>query len=891
MRNAHLLKAFVALLAFVPAGCSNGSADSSTLSVRCAGGGSFCLVSCDLGCSQTGCSITEIAENQRLRFTFNDRLATGSVNGSSVSIRTSTGVAPEGDLMVTGNQLTFVPRVRTVNGISTFGFQRNESYIITIAGGAAAPYGVKSASGDTLSKEFSCTVVASRGIVDQDQQPPTVQLVSPTVTVDAPRDPTIVLRFSELIDTTPLRGTLTPSSPIRFTLRTATEVNGALICNRDSAGVTLEGIPRLGTETVGETPVTVVEFKPTVLLPGLSCLEVVVTADLRDLSGRQAIANRFEFFTEAGTIIPIEIVEGFASPANLDDKVSSGSWSAGAKPGVIGGDGRHGSFDIAIGSPVSSTEFTWDTTSVTIPAANTPSRQEMVVTDGKFYFTDMTVPAGYTVNFVGPVPPQIRVRGKVDISGTIRLNGVAMEPFDSRGGTINDTPYIDGQPGGEGGAGGGSGGRGGNECRGAGPIIVNGEVLTNGANGEDVRLLAGHAYITQSVGTGGRGSAMNPPTGPASGEYDPNPQRVGFLYRAPFSPGGGGGGFQTDGSIALLTNTLTNLIWGSGTNPEPAGGILFDPLPLPTSNAKDLSLNHFTIGGSGGGGGASHSFSTRWVSGDHYCAGSGGSGGGGACAIRAGSDLVIQAAARCEAMGGDGALINGRNPATSASNPDFGISSPGGGGSGGSFLFQSGRNLTVTGIIDTSGGPGSRNASVTAANLGPFSSQAGAGSPGFYRCEAAGNLTFNSATTCIPVYAPARHMGPLNDEDDLVGQTSLWYGTNQVFPPTWLSYELDVDTDGDGTVDVTYTDSGAAGTQVANDPNGPVHIQFQGGKLAQATNLPIESSFGEWRDFVGAGVGIGIGNDGATAFRFNLTFNRAMFPDCVIVALRVHARA
>ena len=60
-----------------------------------------------------------------------------------------------------------------------------------------------------------------------------------------------------------------------------------------------------------------------------------------------------------------------------------------------------------------------------------------------------------------------------------------------------------------------------------------------------------------------------------------------------------------------------------------------------------------------------------------------------------------------------------------------------------------------------------------------------------------------------PAFVQADNVGDLTDRDSLSGDASLWYGTGLVFPPNWDRYELDVDTDGDGTVDVTYTDSGA----------------------------------------------------------------------------------
>jgi hypothetical protein len=892
MRNAYSFSVLSGLLALTFAGCSGGGGTDSASSVRipCAGGESFCLISCDLGCSQTGCSITEIAENQRLRFTFSDRLSAASVNNSSVSIRTRTGVAPDGQLLVTGNLLTFVPSVRTINGVSTFGFQRNETYIISLSGGASSPFGVRSESGGRqLTKEFSCTVVASRGIADDDQQPPSAAMIAPTDLNSAPLDPTIVLRFSELIDTTPLRGALTASSPIRYTLRRATSGANGLTCDRDSAGTVLLGLPRLSTERVGDHDVTVVTFKPTVQLPGESCVEVVVTADLRDLSGRQATPAQFEFFTQTGVSVPLTFTENFGSSVNLDEEVSGGIWSGGAHPALIGGDGRHGSFNPAVVTGGASSEYTWDTTQIVIPSTESLTGLEYVVTDGKFYFTDFNLPQGITLNFVGPVPPQIYVRGRASVGGTIKLNGVAMSTFDGRGGTVGPAPYVDGQVGSIGGAGGGRGGKGGKECQGAGAEtqIING-VLTfvnNGQNGDDVQLLAGHAYAVSAAGTGGRGATMNP----ANGVTPPNNAATALsgIYNPFFSAGGTGGGMSQAGGVSSvnpfpLLQVMQNTVPGSQFS-------LF-PYPPVSAPAGYSSLNHFVVGGSGGGGGACHAFGTFNVVGssfDRFVAGAGGSGGGGAFALRSGGDLTISGSALLEAKGGPGVLIRGNNT-TGTTNTTWGVTSPGGGGSGGSFLLQSGADLQMLGSINTSGGNGSSTGSIFTPQYNVVS-QAGAGSPGFYRLEAGGALTLGSGTN-VPVYSNGVNSGTLLDRDTYSGCRSLWRSSNLIFPPQWVSYELDVDTDGDGVVDVTFTDSGAAGTQVANDINGPVVIQFQGAVLDQGTGLPTEGSAGPWRYGIGNGSVPGIGLDSASGFRFMMTFNRGDFPGCVVKSLRVNAR-
>ncbi|HEU4417518.1 MAG TPA: Ig-like domain-containing protein, partial [Planctomycetota bacterium] len=149
MSNARSFTVVSGLLALVAAGCSGGGSDStSELSIRCLGGQSFCIISCDLGCSQTGCAVTEIAENQRLRFAFSSNVDPQSVNNASISIRTITGVPPDGDYFVLGREVIFLPRVRSVGGTTSFGFARNESYVITLAGGPTASQGVRSIAGD-----------------------------------------------------------------------------------------------------------------------------------------------------------------------------------------------------------------------------------------------------------------------------------------------------------------------------------------------------------------------------------------------------------------------------------------------------------------------------------------------------------------------------------------------------------------------------------------------------------------------------------------------------------------------------------------------------------------------------------------------------------------------
>ena len=599
-----------------------------------------------------------------------------------------------------------------------------------------------------------------------------------------------------------------------------------------------------------------------------------------------------------GLLPPATITESFATTAFLDAQVSSGTWSNGARPGLIGGDGRHGSFRPEYGIAVSPTEFVWNTTSITI--SNSLNGSQYIVTDGRFFFTDFTLGAGVTIDFVGPVPPQIYVRGKADILGTIRLNGAAMTTFNARGVPLTTPgPFVAGQSGGAPGAGGGRGGNGGNEYQHLAPAPGPGTILPTAANhgqrGDSVQVLAGHAYAASAANTGGDGSPMNPSS--TTMVYQPvtSPQQAPInlpqliVYRSYFARGGGGGGFATVGGVGTSNafNGISTALGNLGA--AGAAGVAFNLFPYPPLNPTPgySSLNHFVVGGSGGGGGGTHAFGTITVptTADVFVAGAGGSGGGGAFALRAGNDLTVAGSASLQAKGGAGVQITGRDPGLVTANANWGVACPGGGGSGGSFLLQSGTDLAMAGTIDTRGGNGSSTGNIATGQFA-VQSQAGAGATGFFRLEEGyGAVAVAGAT--FPAYNSNENTGLLSDRDAQVGCASLWRSATGAFPqPRWFDYELDVDSDGNGTIDITYTDTGAAGTQLANSPTGPVMIHFQGAQLT-AGGQPIPGTIGPWREAIGSGSVPGIAIDHPNGFRFMLTFNRGLFPNCIVRALRV----
>ncbi|MBX3464662.1 MAG: hypothetical protein KF830_15950 [Planctomycetes bacterium] len=626
--------------------------------------------------------------------------------------------------------------------------------------------------------------------------------------------------------------------------------------------------------------------------PGANALEVVVSNGVDWRIGDLAP--------------PFQLVETFATSSQQDLAASAAAWNQGARPGLLGGDGRHGSFDVTLGLPRGGGVYEWNTDQFLIPASRTLDGQDHLVTDGRFAFTDFVLPAGTTLRATGSAPLQIWVTGAVDLQGTIDVGAPAMPFWIPTSGPaqgqrvslfngIGPSPaysvavpnWADGQPGGAGGPGGGRGGAGAPECRLNGNVqVMEGLELVNlyyGRNGESVRVPAGHAYAASAAGTGGRGSLLHPLSGLAV-----SLPLLGSLYRGNFSPGGGGGGFDGPGGQA----TVTPPAGASVAAIQPGGTAFPDLAPVPTGFG---SLDHFLVGGSGGGGGGSHVYGTQNSAAiGHYVAGAGGSGGGGALLLRAGGPLTVGGSALVAARGGEGVLVTGDNPNTSTPDATWGVTSPGGGGSGGSVLLQSGASLSFAGAVDVRGGDGSRTGSISILPTGTLAvfnivSQAGAGAPGFYRLEAAGAAPAFSGTGA-PAFDPQRNAARLQDRDAYTASASKWYAAGQTVPPIWQRYELDVDLDGDGVVDVTYTDSGAPGTVAANDPMGPVRIRFQGAVLDASGTAPVPGPLPPWRDGIGLGAGPGILQDGVTGVRFQLVFHGAAYPNVVVRGLRIHAR-
>ena len=141
------------------AGCS-GSSDSSGLKTPdCQASSTFCLTSCNLGCSITGtCAVTEIAQNQPIVLQFSQNVDPTSVTPSTISIKTESGQCPAGDFIVEGRSITFQPVVRISGGMISFGFEADRTYILTMLGGEQGEQTLRSTSGDPLARTVVCAL-------------------------------------------------------------------------------------------------------------------------------------------------------------------------------------------------------------------------------------------------------------------------------------------------------------------------------------------------------------------------------------------------------------------------------------------------------------------------------------------------------------------------------------------------------------------------------------------------------------------------------------------------------------------------------------------------------------------------------------------------------------
>ncbi len=542
------------------AGCSGGTSGAGSSGFNCGTGDELviCLESCNLGCSATGCSQTDIAQNQPVYLIFSEDVDPSTVSSSSIRFRTATGDEPVGEFFVEGREVRFVPTLSISGGQTFYGFTSGETYTMSIPGGGAQTSVVRSASGKPFAQTLNCTFRSSLGVIDLNGVAPTGELVVPTQAqnASAPRDTDIVLEFNELIDATPfLSGT---QSPVTFSVRRNREVtagSGVYECNPNSAPQTLGGTQTLDFDAA--RGISILSFRPTQTLPGNICVEVNITDGVADLSGRPAQPQTFTFRTVVVPLSEANITETFDNDEQLDQDASAAAWSGGSATFFrIGGDGRHGPFSVTLCTDtLTSVEgkrvYTLNTDNTVIPGSNTTTGNPLAITDGRFFFSTMVVPSDARIKFIGSRPPQLTVAGRLDVLGHIDVAGASNT-------TVPLSSTTAGQAGGVGGPGAGSGGKGGDKITSTQATTTGAVAANQGVNGQDARVLAGQSYATTVLSTGGRGSTVFPASGLNTAIY------YGATTGVPYSPmaaaAGGGGGYQTAGAAGVVV---------SNNHPEP----------------------------------------------------------------------------------------------------------------------------------------------------------------------------------------------------------------------------------------------------------------------------------------------------------------------------------
>ncbi len=552
------------------------------------------------------------------------------------------------------------------------------------------------------------------------------------------------------------------------------------------------------------------------------------------------------------------VSEEFDSNANVDTAVSSadlGLDSTGGYLGLgdVGGTGIHGAFDLSLFPVDPEGARVWDTDQpLVIPSSNTLLDQgNITIFDGNAEFSEFSLPPTATFKIVGSKVPVIRVSGEIVVAGEIDVSGSDSPP------AVSPT----GGPGGAGGAGGGAGGRGADAFLPAVPPAVNMPTAANsGDNGDDAMAPASSGYAGMVGGTGGQGA----PLWPASGLHTDVDTLVSNFYSGKQITGGGGGGYSGAGGVGTIPVQLVTPTQPGLLAPPALGGASV-PFMLPPAGVQ--SLDHFAVGGSGGGGGGSVSTLVRpailspvWM---RWIHGFGGGGGGGVVALRVGGQLTVSPGGSISARGGDGA--ESLNNTFSSRG-----TSAAGGGSGGSVLLQVDGNSNLLGTIDVSGGDGGVH-TASAPGAAFAESRGGDGSHGFVRLERSFPLAVSQLGTVLgpPTLVDGENTGMLFDRDPRTMARSNWFFMPASLPRTLLRYEIHARIDGAFQL---LTDN-PSGPNPANVPGNPVQIFLQGADVDPGTLQPLAPP-APWVDNV-----TDLGQTSPTGFRFILILDRTLAND------------
>lgn len=527
-------------------------------------------------------------------------------------------------------------------------------------------------------------------------------------------------------------------------------------------------------------------------LLGSNCASFLVASDL----ARTAITETFD---DTSFQLPSRAPGDWA-----------GSVTGALRPAQVGGLGSLGSFDFRLGT-LSGGTYIFDTDRHYFPASATLLGAPVTVTDGRFDFLDFVIPRGVRVRFEGAQAARIHVSGFVRIDGVLDVSAHDVSR-PSGGGSV-----IAGQAGGVAGPGAGKGGAGGDT-----PAVVGGSL--NGQAGEDLQVLASSPHQTAVIGTSGAGSAATPATAAA----------VTYTFFGTYSnqmaAGGGGGGFTAAGKPGLVIAERAPI---GSTGVPGIGGKLLSLLPRRSANS---SVEQFLVGGAGGGGGGCHVYDSIKGKAIVWVPGSAGAGGGGALLFSVGGDLTISTSGRIHADGGS---------AASRTHADGLHRAPGGGGSGGTVLFQVNGRFRNNGLVTAVGGAGGVTEDLRAT---PGTRVAGGkGAPGFIRVESTSSLALRDLGQMDPA-ASATYLGKLLDRETVTLAASSWYRIPTGATPSFMGYEV---YGVFGTGPVVYSDRRGFGSGPVRQGRTPVTIYTRFARLDTAGE-PVPGSTTGW--FEGAAI-------------------------------------
>ena len=839
-------------LSLALASCSGGGGPASA-NVGCGDGQQgLCLTKCNLGCSVTGCNISEIAVNQRLIFDFNFEINPDTVNSNTIKMRTAEGNEPVGNFVVQGATVIFFPEARAIGSQTFFGFELNKEYTLSIPTKEESLEVVTSMSGDTLAQGFNCRLKVSRGVVDFDRKAPSASLVIPSGKTCESRDTHVLIEFSEIVDPATLLGSATTAG-VRFGL-------AQFDANGDCAD---KSVAIAGSRTVSVNPATQrtsMLFRPAFRLPPSFCVRINVTDKVRDLSGKRAKPVTFTFKTCSDNIPERELTDDFSKTKERDDERNGAKWTKGlATPSPVGGSGRLGDFGARFGGKDTETTdkdgrriFEWNTDNTVVPGIRTLSGEDEKVANGVYEFTSFILKDTEHVRFVGTKMPIIKVTGKMDIQGTLSISAPNAVKLEGSGGK----PGKIGQPGQPAAIGGSKGGRGADSPHKTGTKNINGSV------GEDVKVPTGHPLASSLKDTGGKPSIAHPKSGL---DKDINYSAYDKTICQQATGGGGGGGMLTVGGKGRVVDNKRGL---SIYPPQPAdfgpGSIGGKALPWSTLFSRsEASSFLYLIGGSGGGGGGTHAHGAFKSTSQaiEWSPGSGGAGGGGPMHLKVGGDLIVSARGKLLARGGDGQRYpfdekNFTNPA------------PGGGGGGGTLLLQVGGLPDFRGLVDARGG----QEGWLDGYGGPQSFQlridsySGKGGDGFIRYESNPPVDHKSLTIQPPSTANTVGKIHTSDEDKKSLLATTWKDTGLFFPPKFVRVEVLAVINGQ---DVLFSDDPKKSSRTP-DKNSPVEFLIQAAQLDPDTKVPIPESISKWI----SGAVDPLNKSGGNGYRYMVRFNK-----------------